>query len=786
MKASHRRVLESCTQYQPSNDQPDQSGHSPFPKSAVTPSQTQRPTSTHDEEVQSFLSKYNAPKIAIRPSSDYFPRTKRLQKATSIPTTFSIAPFPSIASTDDFPKAEFGARNPVVRCEKCRSYVNPFTVFQDGGQEFVCNMCNDSNNTPRFYFVPTDKNGVRNDVNQRAELHNGCFDIKAGTEYMSRPAMPPIYYFVIDVSQEAVENGSIESVAHTLNEFVTNDWLWGDTRTKVGFIAYDTNVHLISLNKNLKRPTVTTLTDIEHLAKLPVFENLLVNLSESKDAVLNLLRALPKMYAQTTDNGTNLFSAIRVSASILKRSGGRIYAFQSNSNLVREPGLNKSGIDQRDRAHLLCPNSTKFAELTPDMQQAFVSCNLFIFGEDYKDVITIADLPRYLNGDVHYYSNNVERSSRFYYDFRNSMAKEFTWETVFRVRASVGWKITNKYGNYSVKSSGDLLSLPNLDGYKSLVYEVELEAEVAPSDVLYIQSALLYTTAKGERRIRIINYGIQLTDDLSDMRHHVDSQAIACSLMKKSLNSMYEASSLCQIRDELTTKASQIFLELAKTKFREEDLTEQNIVFLMSILGFLKHPLFLENSWGISTKIDALNALRVKLNMLNVDELMLYFVPYLFSVHTLVEENTSYHDETSGFVFPGLLNLSMNSLNSNGVYLMDAGDTLYMLVGSQTESNVLNSLFGINSINQVETLTEDLMYQNMEDPLTIKMSTLLTELRSRKTDNYAYLHIIKEGEASDVEYDFYGKLLEDKLDLPNSYNVSFTDFISNLTKLRRI
>lgn len=31
------------------------------------------------------------------------------------------------------------------RCDKCRGYVNPWVKFTDGGQKWLCNLCNNSN-----------------------------------------------------------------------------------------------------------------------------------------------------------------------------------------------------------------------------------------------------------------------------------------------------------------------------------------------------------------------------------------------------------------------------------------------------------------------------------------------------------------------------------------------------------------------------------------------------------------------------------------------------------------
>jgi len=198
----------------------------------------------------------------------------------------------------------------------------------------------------------------------------------------------------------------------------------------------------------------------------------------------------------------------------------------------------------------------------------------------------------------------------------------------------------------------------------------------------------------------------------------------------------------------------------------------------------LKHPLF--NPAGVDTtkELDAKNALRIKLNVLSLEETMLYFVPYLFSAHTSVEDNASYYDENNLFVFPQLLGLSFNNLSNDGVYVLDDGQSLYLMVGSKLDTTKLTNLFGIKSLNEVQQLSEDLMYHNSNDEFVTRIYNLLTELRMRKFEKYAFLYVIKEGEKSKAEIQFYSKLIEDKINMPNTYTVSYTEFLDLLLKAR--
>lgn len=70
---------------------------------------------------------------------------------------------------------------------------------------------------PGDYFCALDASGRRYDMDQRPELSRGSVEFVAPTEYMVRPPMPPIYFFLIDVSVSAVQSGLLEVMVINLH-----------------------------------------------------------------------------------------------------------------------------------------------------------------------------------------------------------------------------------------------------------------------------------------------------------------------------------------------------------------------------------------------------------------------------------------------------------------------------------------------------------------------------------------------------------------------------------------
>lgn len=63
---------------------------------------------------------------------------------------------------------------------------------------------------PGDYFAHLDSTGRRIDLDQRPELTKGSVEFVAPTEFMARPPMPPLYFFLIDVSISAVRSGMVQ------------------------------------------------------------------------------------------------------------------------------------------------------------------------------------------------------------------------------------------------------------------------------------------------------------------------------------------------------------------------------------------------------------------------------------------------------------------------------------------------------------------------------------------------------------------------------------------------
>lgn len=135
----------------------------------------------------------------LRLTTSAMPNSQSLLSRWHLPLGAVVHPLAEAPDGEEVPIVNFGPTG-IIRCRRCRTYVNPYVTFTDAGRKWRCNICSLLNDVPGEYFAYLDASGRRTDADQRPELMKGSVEFVAPTEYMVRPPMPPLYFFLIDVS----------------------------------------------------------------------------------------------------------------------------------------------------------------------------------------------------------------------------------------------------------------------------------------------------------------------------------------------------------------------------------------------------------------------------------------------------------------------------------------------------------------------------------------------------------------------------------------------------------
>lgn len=131
------------------------------------------------------------------------PKSPAVSSKTKLSFGLSVTPFP--IGAEEVPVAP--PSSPILRCTRCRTYLNPYAELIDSGARWKCNLCYLINDFPTTYdYDPQTQQ--RFDRNAKVELHCPVYEFIAPQEYMVRPPQAPAYVFLLDVTYAAISSGN--------------------------------------------------------------------------------------------------------------------------------------------------------------------------------------------------------------------------------------------------------------------------------------------------------------------------------------------------------------------------------------------------------------------------------------------------------------------------------------------------------------------------------------------------------------------------------------------------
>lgn len=717
------------------------------------------------------------------------PNSNAVRTRANVPLGVILRPLadpPSSASAQPLPIINPTATG-VIRCKACRAYINPFVQFLGGGSQWRCNICHDVNDVPQAYFSSLDATGRRHDLEQRPELVHGSLEIVAPVDYMVRQPMPPVYFFLIDVSEASIRSGMLQTLCDTILSIL--DRLPGDKRTLVGFITFDSTVHFYSLKAgSTTTPQMFVMSDLDDIF-LPQPQDLLVNLDESRSQVEQLLQSLPSMHVHTKDVESAFGPALEGALQVQSRIGGKLLIFLSGLPSLGEGRLiNRENTRQlgTDKEHLLLstPSVEFYQKHAVKLTKFQICAELFLFHNDlnanssFLDLATLSSLNKLTGGQLYYYPNYTSQhhGSKFTKELSRCLIRSQGWEAVVRVRVSKGLRITEYHGNFFMRGA-DLLALPGVDSDKAFAFELKNDESLLTQATVSIQAALLYTTSSGERRIRVHTTCIPVTQSIGELFERVNVNAITNLLAKQAIIGVYKEG-FEKAREFIRNRCVALLRTHrgALAKQQASPSTELNVLPLMT-LGLLKNGAFKE---GAELRTDARAYLLASMYTMGIVEMETFVRPRMLPVHDMQDgvglakeraiappppaasaDGQPPPPPVQTIELPAEAGLTADVLKTDTVFLVDNGMEFLLRVGRGVSSEWTMSVFGVPSLEGIDTRTLNLLTPHAQDtnsPLR-RLTNILTYLRE-VSPLYQQLYIMKEGEASELR--FFNMLIEDR------------------------
>lgn len=654
------------------------------------------------------------------------PTTAALLGKTNIPLGLILTPNRSVpppGTADAMPKVDqvpLVDEPIIVRCRKCRTYINPFVQFTDNGNRWKCSICGVGNEVPSTFDWDHETNQAR-DRWTRPELNSAVVEFIAPREYMVRSPQAPTYVFLIDVTVASIRNGMAAHAAQTILESldgIPN----ADGRTRVGFIAVDTALHFFSVPEGSTEPEMLVVSELDE-PFLPKPTDILMNLAGARAGIEALLKSFPDMFAASTQVGSAMGSALQAAYQLTSPTGGKIVTLTSTL-----PTLGIGALKVRDDPKLLgtAKESTllqagaQFYKTFPiDCARTQVSIDMWLFSSSYTDVASLACLPRYTGGETFFYPGyntaNAEDASKFSAELGKVLRSPIGLEAILRVRTSRGIRATAFHGNFFVRSS-DLLAMSAVPLDQNYAVECEIEENIT-TPIVHFQAVLLHSTSFGERRIRVINLAVPTTTNLSEVYASADQQAIAMLLANKSVERAVHYR-LEDARDAVFNKLVDIFVGYKQAITGSQGgvsaaLTiSQNLALLpLILLALLKNPGLKESA---QLPPDLRAYAQALLTTLPTERLLPYLVPNFYSLHNMPPTAGTWVatpravggqlDEVTPseqFVVPPRLNLTAEKIERHGLYLIEDGLNIFLWLGRDAVPQLMIDVFGVDNQNDV-------------------------------------------------------------------------------------
>ncbi|KAF7331450.1 hypothetical protein MKEN_00023700 [Mycena kentingensis (nom. inval.)] len=713
---------------------------------------------------------YQQPTLAVVPNSD------TVLKQVKLPLGLVISPHRTIPEGEEPPPLVHGGI--IARCRQCLAYINPYVRFVEYSTRWQCSLCNTLNSVPIEYgwsrVVSGDDPHAQH--RSRAELTHSVVDFVATTDYMRNPPQAPAFVFLLDVSEAAVQSGTLATAARAIADTLDNIPN-AQHRTRVAVICYDTALHFFKItSENFEMMVVPDISE----AYLPTeYSDLLVNLLDTRAGIDALLERLPELFAGTRPAGSATGSALDAARVLLASArGGKIVLIASSPPNAGRGALvpdssSKSATPQEDK-----DPASFYHELAISCVNFCVSVDMFLCpaSRNYMGLSTLSLLPHYSGGLTFYYPdpNPSVSHPKLRAELSRALSAPSFLEAELRVRCSRGLALKSggMDGNFFLQGS-DRAVLPSVPPDQGYTVELKIEQLLDPHlGVVILQTALLHTTASGERAIRVITSALPVVGTAAEVFARADArvvaamwarQAVARSVVR-SVEEQREALLLRAVGDLCRAYAAVHGTQATELQLR---LPSQLRMLPVLVLGVFK-KIAAQVQLNTEQALDLRAYTRTFLTSASMDDLIRFVYPTVYGLHNLPDSDT----------LPPPLPLTSSWWEAHGLYLVDPGDGqhIYLWVGRQAVPQLIQDVFGSDAHDYATLRTGPVDIPILQTHISHTTRELITQIRSRPETKYQpTLYVVKDesissmgrAELAAVQYlrvDVLQALIHDRLD----------------------
>lgn len=737
----------------------------------------------------------------LRPTIYQVPVTEDHLKTTDIPLGLVIKPFDE-QEVDG--KIYVPVTNSeIVRCNRCKSYMNPYNRFVDCGRRFQCSLCKHVTEVPAGYFANLDHTGQRLDKYQRPELFLGSYEFRATEEYCRNNVMNnrrPHIIFACELTETSkpILNYLSTNLVDIIRNFPKDPLNPNSYPPMVGFVTYNSKIQLYDIVNNGQAHVVCDLS-----TPFPPLNTFLVDPLVHLDKIESFLKTLPSLYASeelemqtilgpvieaalmtTQVDVNNWFNQEQANKVIVDKDQnqtyetipvGKIYLFHCTlptyGNDTDTPGrLKPRWTNSIDEIRKLLGSDKEKTVLSPELNKYYLGLGqkcvkdfasgveLFLFppaNGSYLDVATLGELTRLSGtGAIFKYFNDF--SDAFLTDLKYSLYSSYAFDCILKVRTSTGIRPHDTYGNFHLTLPNDI-ECAALNTSSSLVVDFKYDDKLPDDEHVIIQVAVLYTSLSGERRVRLHNLALAPCQVISDIYRNSCCDTIVNLIARNAVYNLRKGDkTIQQTKEAIIARVINILTSYRRhcaqpgTSLGQLILPESLKLLPMYTCGILKCDA-IDGGPEMNPDDKALAQLKMLGAHPSLSQVFLYPRLYKIEYEDANEENLKYSQ----------IRCSSYKLNAPALgFILETGFYVLFMITTSGCSNVkfLNGLFG----NSVDSAAKIHLEGGLPSLLTNEsqfINRLIKKIESERKCSYK-LFIIRQG-IEKIESVFRSFLYED-------------------------
>lgn len=590
-----------------------------------------------------------------RSTINAIPRDQSKLKSSSIPFFFNI----TFQKENTFAPV---VTESLVRCGKCKAYLNPYVEIIMPGYKWKCNLCETINETS-IPFQMKERRSCENSsdpiVNSqfnkayfvREELRNDVYELEAPDSFNVATPDPPVICFVVDVSLESTRLAILPSVLHCIREVLRN--INYDKRTKVSFIFFNEAAYVLNNNG--------MVSVINGEVPLILCDKIFFSIDpEGSNSVHSIeYEKVEKYFEDKKSPHSNYLLAVKIAIQAFRSAS--LFSFISTAPNYLESKIEPS-------PSLVCKNN-EYKTVSESLVRKNICSNLFIMARTSVEFSSLKMLSQYTGGQVFHYPNydgtDAVSTSRLFCDFSEYFGQEVGFGAICRVRANDGIVLKSVYGSFFQKAA-DLLAYSSFNPAHTLNFSIQMYNDV--KNALFLQVAMVRVTKSGMKLIRVVNICIPVVH--MPFYESCDAHAIAHCLALESF--YYESKKKQAGKEHLESRITAIWKEIKSEHGRIPDCLHNLPSCIVSLMkGIPLRP-------DLSTPADFRGFYMYMLSNTSPKIVDLIIYPLLLNL-------------ASESVVP--LPLSLCSIDQKSILVLDTGVNLFFYVGKDCDPELVFTLF---------------------------------------------------------------------------------------------